>query len=265
MAASTGVRDRLLAGLLLVGFVLGLPGCASYNKAPVESRGHHGSARSKTRPAVYIVRRGDTLFEIAWRYNLDYRRLARWNAIRRPYTIYPGQRLRLYPSRAVVASRARPPHAKKPSVVPHKPKPPVRRVKKPRKTPTANKPVHERKLHWRWPVKGQLVQRFEPGSQVSKGIRIAGRAGQAIHTAESGKVVYAGSGLRGYGKLIIIKHNNNYLSAYGFNRKLLVKDKQKVTKGQKIAEMGTAPDGRAMLHFEIRREGKPVDPLAFLP
>ncbi len=259
MARSSGARGGLLAGLLSVGLVFGLQGCATYNKAPVENRARHERARSQTRPVVYIVRRGDTLFEIAWRYNLDYRRLARWNAIRRPYTIYPGQQLRLD------RPRARRPDMTNPTVVRRKTKPPPRRAEKPGKTQTAVRSVHERKLHWRWPVKGKLAQRFEPGSPVRKGIRIAGRVGQTIHTAESGKVVYAGSGLRGYGKLIIIKHNNNYLSAYGFNRKLLVRDKQKVTKGQKIARMGTAPDGRAMLHFEIRRDGKPVDPLAFLP
>ncbi len=242
----TGWLSRIV---LIAVVVAGVASCARYNKAPVESRPHGRSSVPIPMPAYYRVRRGDTLFEIAWRYNLDFRRLAEWNGIRKPYTIYPGQRLRLHPPRKGHA-RPVPPRS-----------PPVAQPRAPRR-PARTAPA---RLQWAWPTRGKIVQRFQPGSQTSKGIRIAGRVGQTIRTAEGGKVVYAGGGLRGYGKLIIINHNNNYLSAYGFVRGMLVKERQKVTKGQKIAEMGTAPDGRAMLHFEIRRNGKPVDPLSLLP
>jgi len=109
------------------------------------------------------------------------------------------------------------------------------------------------------------VATWKAGDPLRKGIKIAGREGQPVLAAEGGKVVYSGSGLIGYGRLIIIKHSDNYLSAYGHNRKLLVRQDQRVTKGQKIAEMGRANDGRPLLHFEIRRDGKPVDPLKLLP
>ena len=118
---------------------------------------------------------------------------------------------------------------------------------------------------WGWPVKGRIVSSFKAGDPLRKGIKIAGRSGKSILAAESGKVVYSGSGLIGYGRLIIVKHNDNYLSAYGHNRKILVKEGDRVTKGKKIAEMGTANSGDPMLHFEIRRDGRPVDPIRLLP
>ena len=127
------------------------------------------------------------------------------------------------------------------------------------------KPATTGKLVWRWPVSGKIVSRFKAGDPLRKGIKIKGNSGKAILAAESGKVVYSGSGLIGYGRLIIVKHNDNYLSAYGHNRKILVKEGDRVTKGKKIAEMGTANNGIAMLHFEIRRDGRPVDPLRLLP
>jgi lipoprotein NlpD len=122
-----------------------------------------------------------------------------------------------------------------------------------------------RSLRWTWPVDGKLVSRFKASDPLRSGIKIAGEQGRKIRAAESGKVVYSGSGLIGYGRLIIVKHNDNYLSAYGHNRKILVAEGNQVTKGQTIAEMGAANDGQALLHFEIRRDGKPVDPLRRLP
>ncbi len=238
-------------GLVLA---LALGACARYNNAPVESRAspwHRVAA-----PTYHIVKRGDTLYEIAWRYRLDYRKLATWNGIREPYLIYPGQRLLLHPPTRSTRAGSAPTHALRKPVSGTR-IPPASRV-----THASRKP---HRLHWVWPARGQVVQRFVAGSRLNQGIHIAGQLGQAIRTAESGKVVYAGSGLRGYGKLIIVKHNNNYFSAYGFNRKLLVKDKQRVARGQRIAEMGKGPDGRPLLHFEIRRAGKPVNPLRLLP
>jgi len=125
--------------------------------------------------------------------------------------------------------------------------------------------VSAKQLTWKWPARGRVVSRFNSADPLGKGIKIAGTRGDAIRAAEGGRVVYSGSGLIGYGRLIIVKHNDNYLSAYGHNRKILVKEGDQVTKGQKIAEMGNANDGNPLLHFEIRRDGKPVDPLRLLP
>jgi lipoprotein NlpD len=145
--------------------------------------------------------------------------------------------------------------------------PPPQSVSKPvAKSPkkvTAQTP--DGSLHWIWPTRGVVVQNFRKGDRTRQGIRIAGNVGQSVLAAESGRVVYTGSGLPGYGKLIIIKHNKNYLSAYGFNRKLLVKDGKKVNKGEQVAEMGRSADGKALLHFEIRRRDTPLNPLKLLP
>lgn len=134
-----------------------------------------------------------------------------------------------------------------------------------RESPAKVSPGKTGPLRWQWPVKGKVVSTFKRGDALRKGIKVAGKQGDSIIAAESGKVVYSGSGLIGYGRLIIIKHNDKYLSAYGHNRKLLVKQGQQVTKGQKIAELGTSNDGKPLLHFEIRRNGKPVNPLGLLP
>jgi lipoprotein NlpD len=120
-------------------------------------------------------------------------------------------------------------------------------------------------LRWSWPTDGQVESTFSASDPARKGIKVAGTAGQPIRSAEAGNVVYSGSGLIGYGRLIIIKHNDKYLSAYGHNRKLLVKEGDRVTKGERIAEMGVSNTGHAVLHFEIRRDGEPVDPLRLLP
>ncbi|PWT73064.1 MAG: hypothetical protein C5B46_05935 [Proteobacteria bacterium] len=119
-------------------------------------------------------------------------------------------------------------------------------------------------VQWVWPAAGKLIHGFNQGSN-PKGVAIGGAAGQAVNASASGKVVYSGSGLRGYGKLIIIKHNNEYLSVYAHNRQLLVREGERVAKGQRIAEMGNSDSDRIELHFEIRRFGKPVDPLKYLP
>ncbi len=272
--------------LLLVVLLLSLGGCSSRWGAPLESRGRIPSPPPVSRapaPLVptperrrilkasqYRVQRGDTLYSIAWRANLDFRSLARWNGIRAPYVIYPGQVIRLCPP-AVPAHRGV-------RQTPTRQAEPRRatgaRSSAPAKAPQSRArrdqggskdAARPRSLRWTWPAKGRLVAFWKAGDPLRKGIKIAGREGQPVLAAEGGKVVYSGSGLIGYGRLIIIKHNDNYLSAYGHNRKLLVRQDQRVTKGQKIAEMGRANDGRSLLHFEIRRDGKPVDPLKLLP
>jgi lipoprotein NlpD len=129
---------------------------------------------------------------------------------------------------------------------------------------SATEPSNDDRLDWAWPAKGKLVGTYSETANL-KGIDIAGKAGEPVLASATGKVVYAGTGLRGYGKLIIIKHNNTFLSAYAHNREILVKEGQQVTKGQKIAEMGNSDADQVKLHFEIRRLGKPMDPARYLP
>lgn len=193
---------------------------------------------------TYTVRAGDTLYSIAWRNNLDYRDLARWNGLSSNYRIYPGQVLRLTPRGGTRTARnTAPPRTAK--------------------TPTPP-PGADTVKGWVWPTEGSsVVVRHAPTE--SQGITITGREGQIIKAAASGKVVYTGSGLRGFGQLIIVKHSNVFLSAYGHNRAVSVKEGDDVTMGQPIAEMGLGPDRTPMLYFEIRYNGKPVDPALYLP
>jgi lipoprotein NlpD len=208
--------------------------------------------------ATVRVQRGDTLFGVAFRNDIDYRDLAAWNNISSPYTIYPGQSLKLYPpSGGRTAGDTRPattvvrpaPTVPKPPVVPTKPAP----------GPASSG------FNWRWPAEGVVIGRFTSGDATKQGVDIAGANGQAVRAASDGVVVYSGGGLVGYGELIIIKHSESWLSAYGHNRKRLVNEGQNIKAGQQIAEMGRSGASRDMLHFEIRYNGKPVDPLQYLP
>jgi lipoprotein NlpD len=203
---------------------------------------------------LYRVGAGETLYAIAWRYNLDYRELARWNSISAPYTIRPGQELTLTDPALLPESR-RP-------VVPAKTAP----VNASRQAATraAAQPALPPPKKWIWPTRGKVVQTFQGQQSIAQGIDIEGTPGQDICASADGKVVYSGSGLAGFGQLIIIKHNDTYISAYGHNRSLLVREGAEVKAGQKIAEMGKLQRS-ARLHFEIRRQGKPVDPLKYLP
>jgi lipoprotein NlpD len=196
--------------------------------------------------AQHIVRRGETLYSISWRYGKDPAEVARWNRLGNGSLIYPGQVIRLTPPpgyRAGGRSSSSAPPAPRPLPdIPSQPAP-----------------------AWIWPTGGAVSVNFGGKPGTGTGILIDGKAGQAISAAASGRVVYAGSGLIGYGQLIIIKHNDTYLSAYGYNASLLVKEGQTIKKGQRIATMGEGPERRARLHFEIRRNGKPVNPRQYLP
>jgi len=198
----------------------------------------------QARPEQHIVRKGETLHSIAWRYGKDPADVARWNRLGDGSLIYPGQVIRLTPPSGAsprAASKGAQSRQSLPSI--------------PAQPPPA----------WAWPTRGRISVEFggKPGS--GTGVLIDGRAGQAVVAAASGRVVYAGGGLIGYGQLIILKHNDTYLSAYGHNAKLLVKEGQAVRKGQQIATMGEGPERKPRLHFEIRRNGEPVNPRQYLP
>lgn len=201
--------------------------------------------------ASYVVRRGESVYRIATNNGITALDLALWNNIPPPYVIHPGQRLKLYPGGPTY-----------PRTVVTRPTSTSARPSSPRTTPTAPVPSN---LTWRWPADGQMVAHFVSGDPTKQGIDIAGSAGQSVRAAADGVVVYSGSGLVGYGELIIVKHNEQWLSAYGHNRARLVNEGGVVKAGQQIAEMGRTGAARDMLHFEIRYDGKPVDPLQHLP
>ncbi|MCG9711218.1 peptidoglycan DD-metalloendopeptidase family protein [Shewanella insulae] len=248
----------------------------------------------------YKVKRGDTLYSIAWAANKDFAEIARYNGLRKPYTIYPGQVLKLKPTNTVTNRKTKynaQVSSKKtqPTTAKSQPKQSV----KPKQQTAASKMTPAKKsldrgdksayavttgqqnvngvIHkpsstlpkkvqrWHWPVKGKLIGKFSTKEQGNKGIKIAGSRGDRIQAAADGRVVYAGNALRGYGNLVIIKHSDDYLSAYAHADKILVKEKQFVTAGQTVASMGQTGTNRVMLHFEIRYHGKSVDPLKFLP
>ncbi len=249
---------------LLTCLLLALVACSSTGTAPV---GDH-SEKPAWKPGVHKVRPGDTLYSIAWEHGLDYQSLARWNGISRPYKILPGQRIVLKapapkPVRRAPAPKPAKPKPAKPSSPPVAAKPaPVR----PAPVKSSPKPVLSSAApRWRWPTDGKVIRKFQSNSPGKKGIDIAGAKGQPVRAAANGIVVYAGSGLVGYGRLIIVKHNKQYLSAYGHNKSLLISEGMEVKAGQVIAHMGNSGTNRTQLHFEIRKDGKPVDPLRYLP
>lgn len=192
----------------------------------------------------YQVRPNDTLYSIAWDYGLDYRALANINHISRPYHIQVGQIIYLKHSKNIPATT---------------------HVSVAKVTPIYEGPIEKEPSkavsYWRWPARGSLLGSY---SATNKGINIGGHKGESVLASAPGKVVYSGNGLRAYGNLIIIKHNSEFLSAYAHNKNILVKEGQWVSAGQKIAEMGDTGSRRVMLHFEIRRGGRPVNPLGYL-
>ncbi len=214
-------------------------GCSSL--APVEQ----GPTRI-ARVSMHVVRRGETLYQIAWQHGLDQRDLARWNGIRNPDVLRVGQRLVLAPPRTMTPPR------RSAGATPS------------RSSPRPTAPPPQPMPSWLWPTDGAVVMAFGSATGIASGIAIGGREGQPVRAAAAGHVVYAGSGLMGYGQLVILKHNDTYLSAYGHNSRLLVTQGQDVTAGATIALMGVGPERQPRLHFEIRRDGTPVDPLLFL-
>ena len=273
---STTSFQRLVTGLVLSTLLVGCSSTKSSSTGGVDQ-----SKAAPQRPAVttgqYVVRPKDTLFSIAFRYGWDYKALAARNNIPAPYTIRPGQVIRFdgrtgsTPTAVSNASGSTPSSSLKTTVIRRQPNGATTSIEavtpsvasKPAPAPLP--PAGPAPTGWGWPSNGILIGKFSSNGSLNKGIDIAGDLGQPVLAASDGTVVYAGSGLRGYGELVIIKHSETYVSAYGHNRRLLVREGQQVKVGQTIAEMGSTGTDRVKLHFEIRRQGKPVDPLQFLP
>ena len=245
-------RNALLAAA--AAFALAACSSAVVREAAPKSLPRYGAST--------LVQRGDTVYRIATSNGISPLDLAMWNGIRAPYTIYPGQRLMLYPgaggsSRPAPERTVRTPMATPTHRATSRPTAPVA-------APSPPSPISSN-VGWRWPADGALINRFQPGEPTRQGIDIGGSGGAPVSAAGDGVVVYSGSGLVGYGELIIVKHNEQWLSAYGHNRKRLVNEGQLVKAGQQIAELGRSGASRDMLHFEVRHNGKPVDPLHYLP
>ncbi len=296
---------RIFAGLVVASLLAGC--ASSGKHAPVVVRGTSAKLVRSTdkdwRPRVHVVQRGDTLYAIAFNYGLDPRELAEQNNIQDPNLIQVGQQINLFEGapRPVISVQPLPPvrtqslikdqpkvvkypysdtavakaeavqSGAQPAKVENRPLPEIKPVTKLEVKPEVQQQsVAENggddALEWSIPTQGKIIGNFsESGNR--KGIDIAGRLGQSVFASAPGKVVYSGTGLRGYGKLLIIKHNKTYISAYAHNDQLLVKEGDSVTRGQKIAEMGNSDseNGQIKLHFEVRRFGKPVDPASYLP
>ena len=242
-------RASRLLGLVILAFTL--LACTSSSRAPVEYRIKPGYSP----PSHYFVASGDTLFKIAWRFGMDYKELARINDIAAPYTIYPGQKL-IFKAPVVAKPRER--------AAPTSPvtKPVVQPSTKPRVAVKEEPPMPAFTGRWRWPAPGKIIRAYS--GAVHKGIDIVGERGDPVVAVADGKVVYAGTGISGYGRLLIVKHDETYLSAYGHNDTLLVSEGDAVKGGQSIARMGDSGPDSVKLHFEMRRNGKPIDPQSLL-
>jgi len=251
--------------LVLIWGLYFLTACAPVVQAPVQDR------TITQIPRYHQVKAGETLYSISWMYGLDYKDLIRWNRVPRPYSIYPAQRLVLKawlakktPKKRKVINRTKKTYPRKHAKTIAKIKAPLRKKYKKQVVKRKVKSQFSTVKRWIWPTRGRVIKRFSARDSGKKGISIEGRAGQAVLAAASGKVVYSGQGLIRYGKLIIIKHNDTYLSAYAHNRRLLVKEGQFVKQGKRIAEMGNTGTRKTILHFEIRKNGKSVNPLIYI-
>ncbi len=272
---------RSCASMVLAALLLS--GCSS-SWAPVEDRSTYQSSYKLTSDGHYRVRRGDSLHAIAFNFGLDWRDIASWNGIGSPYVIYPDQELQLTPPRRQAGKPAVPaansPAARSSDGAPSSHTPAEGRSTttiSPAKSPgpATSKSTPDTDIRttaggadpgkWLWPTSGRLVSSYRANDPARKGIDIGGKEGQAVIASAAGEVVYSGNGLIGYGELIIIKHSERMLSAYAHNRKRLVAEGQTVAAGDRIAEMGRNDRNQSILHFEIRVNGSPQDPLNFLP
>ncbi|MEI6895066.1 MAG: peptidoglycan DD-metalloendopeptidase family protein [Colwellia sp.] len=259
--------------------------CSSRDTPAPVSTIYSGSERDRSviKAAKYTVKKGETLYSIAWRANSDIRHIARLNKLSPPYNIYPGQTLflvdtmvhkstkaskgKVWQQKPSKSSKINKKNHQKNSLASVKNQAYGANVNKEKTVQkTLPKPSFSKKIkRWQWPVNGKIIKYFSNSTQGNKGIDIIGSRGTKIRSAAKGKVVYAGNALRGYGKLIIIKHNDDYLSAYAHNDRILVKEQQHINTGDIIANMGDTDANKVMLHFEIRFRGKSVNPVKYLP
>jgi lipoprotein NlpD len=289
--ATFGARSmlgRMALPCALAAVLLIAAGCASRSptNAPVEDRGTFGARPVPTavdpgnvkqlpgfenagKPGYYTVKPGDTMIRIGLENGQNWRDIVRWNNLENPNIIEVGQVLRVVPpvSESAVVTRPVAPGSAAASSTPAQAASAARPASAPASSTASPAPTPaatgDEDIAWIWPAQGAMLAGFDEAK--NKGLDIAGKAGDAVIASADGRVVYAGAGLRGYGNLIILKHNNTFLTAYAHNQTLLVKEDQSVKKGQKIAEMGNSDADRVKLHFEIRRQGKPVDPSKYRP
>jgi lipoprotein NlpD len=245
---------RRSGALVLCAFAL-LSGCAnqSGSRAPVTDLNSSGAGVART----YVIKPGDTINKISRATGVDEATILRLNKLVNPNRLIAGQTLKLSEGTEAVAPSTRPTPSSKPEARPIDAANGTGQASE-TVTPAADAGL----ISWGWPAKGKVIQGF---TQTTKGIDIAGNAGDAIEAAANGKVMYSGNGVRGLGNLIIVNHDNGFITAYAHNKTLLVKAGQEVKKGAKIAEMGQTDAASVRLHFEVRRQGVPVDPLQYLP
>lgn len=281
------MREKKTCTLLIIlPLLLGLLSACNQTThvAPIEQLGQPPGIRLRH----HVVSKGDTLISIAWRYGMDYRQLAELNNIRSPYTIYVGQKISLGGPEANSDTDTVVAQGTEIAAVPDDSQgvTEVGGVKEVTAAPSNSGTERNTSVvasdaaaasdaplavtqstsgKWQWPANGRVLAAFSASDPLRKGIDLDGKQGDSVLAARAGNVVYAGSGLAGYGQLVIVKHDEQYLSAYGHNSKLLVKEGDAVKAGQKIAEIGSSGTDSNKLHFEIRKEGKPVDPLQYLP
>lgn len=280
------VLTRLVVLMAIFSLLL-LQGCHRHHRPPPSAKSPASIVKRQLNDdGSYYVRKGDTLYAIAFSYGLDPMEVARKNGISSPYTIYPGQKIQLKSTAASGGSRDNSSKVqintvKTPGQVTTKtvqaPKASTSTNTKPAKTATVATPTDTTKTKstttakkvdpksWKWPTSGRVIRSFMAGNPARNGVDIAGKEGQPVNSSSAGQVVYSGNGLIGYGEMIIIKHSEKMLSAYAHNRVRLVKEGDQVWSGQKIAEMGRNSSDEQVLHFEIRSLGKPVNPLNYLP
>ncbi|HEX4929025.1 MAG TPA: peptidoglycan DD-metalloendopeptidase family protein [Burkholderiales bacterium] len=273
--------------VLVIAALLAVAGCASGPPAPVVERS--AARRASTKPPVkpgapvrtvapptatdgyYIVQRGDTLYSIALEHGADYHDVAQWNRLDDPAQIKVGQALRVEPppnavqiGRAPVVARIESRPLEPASAAPSSSKPEPTPVVQPKALPEPKSPPSAAgAAQFIWPVKGKVIAGF--AAPRSKGIDIDGKLGEPVIAAAAGRVTYVGSGIPGLGKLVVIKHDNGFITVYAHNRAILVKEQQAVARGQKIAELGASDSDRPKLHFQIRKGAAAVDPLRYLP
>ena len=269
-----GKLPKLGMAVLLAMTLVELTGCSSrpINRAPVEDRGDAKvvqpapmeskplpgiNAANAGKPGYYTVKPGDTIMQIGRVSSQNWRDIVRWNSLDSPHQIEVGQVLRVAPPEGTAVATP-----VNPAVAPPKPLSPIVATPAAPSAPTTPMATED-DIAWIWPSNGALIAGFDDVK--NKGLKIAGKLGDPVVASADGRVVYAGSGLRGYGNLVILKHNETYLTAYAHNQTLLVKEDQSVRKGQRIADMGSSDADKVMLHFEVRRQGKPVDPAKYLP